>query len=386
VETPHDEPLPPASAQPEEPAPPSSATAPPASPQGSLANSPTSEPFAAREAATAAPSVLQIPTPPPREYPDRSSGLTVFGIIQILLGLLALLGIPVILLSAAMSRRATGTSMPAGTYVQTIITYALVAAVLFTLGVGSIRARRWAWALTLISSWIWLIVGIVMTVMLTAVMPAGFMNAMKAAGNGAAPLSRGAIAIILTIIIVFLAFFLIVVPAGFLLFYHREDVRETCKRRDLKESWTERVPLPLLAVSLLFAYGVIYYLLDSFTAPIVPFFGRWLTGWSGGLACLLLAALDAFLAISIFQRRVVGWWIAVIALAVRLLSSILTILKGNLFEAYSRMGVPQGQLQVMNSNPAMRSGAMLWSTLVFSVALLGYLIWVKRYFARPAQV
>jgi len=355
----------------------------PAPPEPPAANSAAPEISPPTELSALAASAQQpsAPATPPREYSDRSTGLTVFGIIQILLGLLAMLGIPFILLSALVSLKTTGSRMPVGSYLQGMSSYALMAALLITLGIGSLRARRWAWAITLITSWIWLIVGIVMTVMMTAVMPTAVVAAMKATGS-AAPMSRGVIAVVLTLIIVLFAVLLIATPAAFLIFYHRKDVEETCKRRDPHERWTDRCPLPVLAVSLIFSYAVVYYALDSFTVPIIPFFGRWLTGWQGALACLLLGALDAFIAISIFRLKIVGWWVALTALAVRLISSILTLLRGNLFEAYSKMGMPQKQLEMMGSNPAMRSGVMLWSTLVFTLALLGYLVWIKRYFAR----
>ena len=124
----------------------------------------------------------------------------------------------------------------------------------------------------------------------------------------------------------------------------------------------------------------------SFTAPIIPFFGRWLTGWPGGVSCLLLAGLDIFLAIFIYRLRPVGWWIAMAALSLRLLSTVLTFLRGNVFDAYARMGMPQKQLDMMNANPAMRSGVILWSSLVATIAFLGYMVWIKRYFSPSASV
>lgn len=317
----------------------------------------------------------------PAEYADRSAGLTVFGIIQILLGLLSLLGIPLVLLTAVMSRKTMGGSVPVGSYVQGMLTYAMIAVLLVTLGVGSIRARRWAWAITLVTSWLWLIIGATMTVMLTAVVPTSFAAGMKAASGGSTPISRGFMAAVLTFMIVLFAVFLIAVPIAFLIFYRRKDVEETCKRRDPQERWTDRCPLPVLAVSLLFACACVYYVVNSFTAPLVPFFGRWLTGWSGGLGYLFLAVLDAILAFSLYRLKIAGWWVAAAAVLLRALSSILTFLKGNLFEAYSKMGMSQAQLQMMSSNPAMRSGFVLWMSLLFTLALLGYLAWIKRYFA-----
>jgi uncharacterized membrane protein len=310
--------------------------------------------------------------------------LVVFGIIQIILGLMACLFIPFVLLTAVFSRKSLAGGMPVGSYVLSVATYALAAIVFITLGVGSIQARRWGHALTLILSWVWLIGGAVSTVMLTVFMPAGFMAGIQASGGSSADMPRGFIAVMLTIFIVFAAIFLVALPIAFVVFYRRKDVEETCRRRDPVERWTDRCPLPVLAVTLLFGGGAVYYTLMSFTTPMIPFFGKYLTGVRGGAACLFLAVLDAFLATFLFRLKLTGWWIAVVALLVRVASAILTFLRGGLLDVYSKMGMSSKQLEMMSVNPALRPGVMIWSSLVFTLLFLGYMIWIKRYFVRPA--
>ena len=46
------------------------------------------------------------------------------------------------------------------------------------------------------------------------------------------------------------AVFMLLLPAAFLVFYQRASVRATCQRRDPQARWTDRCPLPVLAVSL----------------------------------------------------------------------------------------------------------------------------------------
>jgi hypothetical protein len=325
--------------------------------------------------------------PPPEAYRDRSTGLVVFGIVQIVLGGLAALLVPLVLLSAVFSRRMGG-GLPAGSTVLSVEGYALAAIGLITLGAGSIRARRWARALTLILSWIWLVFGSLGTIAMAVLLPTAFMAGFTAAtaSNPEAPsLPRGVIAVILTVVIVVCAVFMVVLPIAFVVFYGRKDVEETVQHRDPRVRWTDRCPLPVLALSLLFIGGGVYYLLMSVTTPLFPLFGRYLTGLPAGICLVLLAMLDGFLAYSLFRLQLTGWWIAVVAVALRWASAIVTFHRADLLEAYSRMGMPQQQLQVMRANSILRSTVLEYWSAAFGLLFLGYMIWVKRYLAAPRE-
>jgi hypothetical protein len=320
-------------------------------------------------------------------FKDRSTGLTIYGIIEIALGALAALMIPFMLLSAVFSRKIPGGAIPAGTYVSSICSYSFAAAALATLGIGSIQARRWARALNLILSWVWLIMGVVATAAMTVFMPSVFAGAFRQAAAqtpNAPPMPTGVLAVMLTLMIVFFSIFLVILPIAFLLFFRREDVAETCRRRDPVERWTDRCPLPVLAVSLLFGFSAVYYLLTAVTTPFMPFFGRYLTGLAGAAALVIVAGIDGFLAISLYRLRLAGWWTAMGVIGLRLISAGLTFRHTDLLELYSKMGWSDTQLQQMRDNPALRSfSMMLWWGLVSMLLFLGYLIWIKRYFARP---
>ncbi|MFZ0772647.1 MAG: hypothetical protein WCA49_21370 [Candidatus Sulfotelmatobacter sp.] len=334
----------------------------------------------------AVPDLTVAPAAP--AYKDRSTGLSIYGIVEIILGALAALMVPFMLLGAVFSRKMAGGPLPAGSYVNGICTYAFVAALLITLGIGSIRARRWAWALNLILSWFWLIVGVIATVAMTIFMPAIFAASFRqaAARTPDAPvMPTGVIAVILTFIIVFLSIFFVILPIAFLLFYRRKDVEETCKQRDPVDRWTDRCPLPVLAVSLLFGTGAAYYLLLAVTTPLMPFFGRYLTGLAGTAALLAVAGIDVFLAYALYRLRLAGWWLAVSALALRMISSTLTFRGAGLLQAYSKMGWSETQLQMMSANPVLRdSSVVLWWSVASMVLFLGYMLWIKRYFSGPA--
>src|SRR5262249_51974677 len=153
--------------------------------------------------------------------------------------------------------------------------------------------------------------------------------------------------------------------------------------RDPVERWTDRCPLPLLGLSVVFAIGAAYYLLLSFTTPLFPFFGRYLTGLPGAAVMLVMRGVDGYLAFSLFRKQMAGWWLAVVALSLRLVSAAITYRHADLMQAYAKMGWTDERIQMMSSNPVFRGNAMLWWGLGSSLMVLGYLFWVKRYFRVP---
>jgi hypothetical protein len=326
-------------------------------------------------------------SPLPSPFRDRSTGLNVFGAIEIVLGALTFLLIPMMLLGALVSRRAGG-AMPAGSYIQNIISYTVAGTALIVLGVGAVRARRWACALNLILSWTWLVVGVLSTALITAILPTTFVAAMKtAAATGPSPaaLSRGVLAVILTLGIAFCAVFLVVLPILFVVFYRKPDVAETCRRRDPVERWTDRCPLPVLALSLIFLTGGARYFLMSFTLPLFPLFGRYLTGLPATAALLGFAVVDLILAYALYRVRIGAWWAAIALLLLGLTSASLTFHRADLLQAYARMGWSSRQLQVMSASPVLRSGVHLYWGLSFTVIFLGYTLWTRRFFGNRAQ-
>jgi hypothetical protein len=328
---------------------------------------------------------LMSAAPQPPAYKDRSTALVVFGIIEIAGGALAALIVPLVLLAAVFGRKASGPGSLAGSAL-TSLTYLALAVILIILGVGAIQARRWAWALNLILSWIWLVMGIVITVLMVVFVPQGFMVGMRsaaAANPGARPVPPGVMAAILTFFIVCFAVLMVVLPLVFLLFYGSKDVEQTCKARDPVERWTDRRPLPILAFALLCSIGCIYYVLTSFTTP-APFFGRYLTGAPATVFFLVLAIVDGYIAYSFFRLKVAGWWVAVIALLIRIVSALFTFRSASLMQAYSRMGWSQEQLDMLGANPLTRGGFMLGWAILIMILYVGFLFWLKRYF-RPAS-
>jgi hypothetical protein len=332
--------------------------------------------------------VALSPVPSPPTNPDRSTGLLIFGVVQIILGLMTAMMVPLIALGAFVSRLAPGGAMRPGQYVSASATYLLLAGALVWLGIGSMRTKRWARSLTLVISWYWMILGVLITVLLTGVLPVTMRTALQmqqnTPGASTAALPTGVMAVILTFIIVFCAIFFIGVPIAFVVFYSRADVAATCHDRDPVEPWTDRAPLPVLGASLVFFVGAMYLLVTGLSTPVFPFFGRYVTGIAGFACFLILAALDTYLAFAIFRLKAVGWWLAILTVPIRLFSMALTFAKADMMQAYSKMGMSDAQLQMLQSSPFVRSHVILWWSLVSLVIFLGYLIWLKRYFKTPS--
>lgn len=326
-------------------------------------------------------------SPATPDYTDRRTGLIVFGVFQIILGLFAALLVPFVVLSAFISRMAPGGALGPSGYVSAILTYVLISAALISLGVGSIKMRRWARALTLVTSWYWLVTGVLTTVLLTAVLPVAMRTALRQAQQNVASapgISTAVVAVIVTVMIAFMAFFLIVVPLAFVIFYGRRDVGLTCRHRDPVERWTDRTPLPVLGGSVLFFGAAIYFLLIGLTTPIFPFFGRYLTGISGALCFIVMAALDTYLAVAFYRLQTAGWWTAVITTLFRVISMALTYWKADLMQAYSKTGMSDAQVNMLNSNPMFRNHIIVWWSLIAVIVFFGYTVWLKRYFRAPA--
>jgi hypothetical protein len=317
------------------------------------------------------------------QYHDRSGGLLVFGVIQVVLGLLAALMVPFVALGAFLTRFTPGASMRPAQYISGMATYGMIAAVLLTLGIGSVQTKRWARALTLVISWYWLITGVLITVLMTAVLPVTMRTVLHAQQNavGQPPgLSAPVMAVILTVIIALAALVLIVVPIAFVVFYGRNDVAETCYHRDPIERWTDRVPLPVLGASVVLVAQALYLFSAGLTTPMFPFFGRYLLGAPALAWFLAFAALDACLAVAFLRVRAAAWWIAIVAAPVRLLSMAITFGRADLMRAYAKLGWSDAQMQVLSSSPFFRSHVFLWWSLVSSVVFFGYLLWLKRHF------
>jgi hypothetical protein len=292
----------------------------------------------------------------PASFKDRYAGLCIFGVFEIIGGVVAALLIPAGLfhmLSPSVPRAAESEWTRRGLAVM-CTWFAFTAVGLVSLGIGAMRAARWAWALNLILSWFAVAGSLILGV------PTLAHVLVTAESTGAEIASAFAFA------------FVVGVPLLFLLFYRDKDVELTCAHRDPIERWTDRRPLPVLAAVMFCLWGACATL-SSLAFP------SWASdGLAGKALPLALAAADIYAAVAMFKARSSGWWVA---LGVQIAHSIQTVLRLVApadVDSFSPAGPPQpGKAWGTSSGWVM--------AILFTIANVAFLLWVRRYFRRRSS-
>src|SRR5688572_13058498 len=91
-------------------------------------------------------------------YRDRRTGLILFGIIEIIIGLFCLL-FAFFMVVGVMMGTAGGADVKL--MIPSLLMYPVLAVAFIWLGIGSMTRRRWARALSLVLAWSWLAMGVV---------------------------------------------------------------------------------------------------------------------------------------------------------------------------------------------------------------------------------
>jgi len=310
-------------------------------------------------------------------FKDRSVGLIVFGILEIMMGLVCALMVPLTLASLLVpSSMAGGTPAPdVRMMVPALMMYVVLAVAFIWLGVGSILARRWARALLLVTSSIWLAIG-VMALLFFVLSFGDIFSAMSAAGD----IPEAAAAIIKYITLVALTVMYIVVPGGLVLFYRSEHVKATCERRDLKVRWTDRCPLPVLGISLMAGAWAAWMPVTGIYGWLLPFFGTFVSGPAGAVVALVSMGLVGYVAWGTYKLDSRAWWCAVFVIAAWGLSSALTFTQGGLMDMYERMDLSEQQMELLRQNPGLAGQAMVPFFVLWVVVALGYLLYTRKFF------
>lgn len=330
---------------------------------------------------------LGAPPPAAPTYRDRSTGLVLFGLLQLVLALFALAvsAFMAALFFAPALRQvqaeAYGQTKPAMMVVATLV-YPLAAAFFGVMGVGTLLGRRWARAIWLVLSWIWLAVGIISTLAMVFFLPK--VLAMTLEKAGAAPReAQGAMTCVMVASVVGVACFYVLLPLGFLLFFRSPHVKATVEAKDPKERWTDRCPLPVLGVVLVSAYSAIACLL-AVGYGILPIAGYLVQGAPAILIFLVLAALNALLAVGLYRLRPAAWMGALALYGAFTLLFVSNFARGIPWRAmYTAMGTPPDQIELMEKSgmlDAMQGPAFLVPTLLMMGTILGYLGWLRKYF------
>lgn len=317
----------------------------------------------------------EIPT-----FKDKNVGLVAFGILQIFMGGFCLFLIPLMLFTVVVSNvigQFTAIPLNLPMMSQSIVSYIVLMAVWsIWMGIGSIRARRWARALLLISSWLWLICGIISLIFwFMFVTPEIYKQIVLKEQT-----PDFAISIIKLVITIFLIGFSIVLPTIFILFYGSKNVKVTCEFRDYNVRWTDKCPLPVLGLSFMFVISAISMMRMAFYDFVVPFFGSLLSGTTGAVVLLISILLLGCLAVGTYKLKIAVWWSAVAMVLMGTVSTIMTFSRVSLLEFYQKMNLPEQQIKLIQQMGIMQNFSMNWYSVFWTVVFLGYLLYTKRYF------
>jgi hypothetical protein len=298
-------------------------------------------------------------------HKDRRTGLIIFGILQMMLGILIGGAVPFMFLGEVTQAHKNGTAVDFRSLLFPVVWFGFLALVLICLGLGSIRARRWARALSLIFSWGVLVE---MTLVLIATAPL-WLEGLVRISNAPDVSRKGMMVVAAAASLGFYVLLFIGIPAIGILFYGSRNVQATCEANS-PASWTDACPLPVLAVSVLTTVAITVFWWAYASHAV---FSR--APLSGSLAPLIVGLVVSVLwlysAWSMYRLAARGWWIQVISIGFLVLMALI------------------GLLTVLGKNVD-SSGAAFSSPLLFvlvpCVLWLGYLLWIKKYFRKEEPV
>jgi len=302
-------------------------------------------------------------------FKDRSAALVAVGALLIGMGLLCLLSVSLLgfVLMATHGEEIGGMKM----MWSMLVVYLLGGVAFIVLGVGAIRARRWARKITLAIAWAWLFAGISGFLMML-VMWRGLWSSMHEEGL---PFAVG------VVIGLFFSVLYIAIPLLLILFFGSRPVQATCAHRDPRVRWTDRVPTAVLVLCIFLAQLLFSTSMTWSSDFMFPFFGSFLRGPAGFLAMLLSTVLVLVLILGQCRLRPAAWWGALLFSMTLLASSWLTSWRVPPEELFAAMDFSPEQLAAVENFSDTQVTMTLAATAGWALLLLGLQLYNKRYFA-----
>ncbi len=305
-----------------------------------------------------------------QEFKDRSGALIAMGIFEILGGALLALFAVFILFSLQMAPEES----PAVQIIAPLLAYGALSAWFFVMGIGTIRAKRWARILMLAANWFSLVAGIIATAFFLTMFPDIF-SQINMDEATATPM--------VTVTGIIFWIFYIALPLIGIFFYRERNVRATCEHRNPTPSWTERCPLPVLTLSLLMFSGACSVLTQIATNYVHPFFGTLFAGKSGLILWIMNALLCGILGVGLYKQKLTAWCGTLVYYALFTLSNILTFSKITMDDFYAAANCSDDIRLQMQQSAWLNEAWMIKHCLLFFLPMTAYLLFIKRYFKQP---
>jgi hypothetical protein len=308
---------------------------------------------------------------------DRRTGLVVFGTLDILMGILCF-SLAMLLLIAVSSGGLHG--MKTIHFFMTMGFLFFLTAWFCTMGLGSIRARRWARALLVVGAWVAVFLSTLMLALLLHILPELY-ELVANSGLLAADLALG----ILYGLVCLAMVLLVACPLVAIAFYSKDSVRLTCERINPQPAWTDRYPLPLLAMGCICLFGCFSVVGAATTNYTVFLFGHIVSGGAGFIIITFLSAACAYVGWGAFTRKMHAWWGAYALVLLSSSSMMLTFSEVDMENLYVLMGYSTDQIEQIRKIHPFNQTALTFASCAWGVMACIYLVWVRDSF-RPEAV
>jgi hypothetical protein len=314
-------------------------------------------------------------------HTDRSIGLAIFGSIQILVGLGCAALIPLSFVAQSLGNVAGVATNDVRSALPAMVVYAALAAAFVWLGIGSIKARRWARELSLSLAWVWFLTGVCSLIFAWLLLPSALLT--LAGGGG---FSREVAVLVTAATTAVLSFFYVLLPLAFLGFYRSPNVAATCRARGPSRQWTDDLPQRLVTLTVVWVLAAVSVLLMPAYRFVAPFFGVVLDGSAGAVVWSVVLIGCVALAWGSVRRDLWAWRGAMIAVILAGLSTVVTSLRVDTGTIVQAMDLPDDQAALLTSvlMPDRWLVVLFW--IVAWGSFLVYLASLRRDFAARTAV
>lgn len=303
---------------------------------------------------------------------DRSRSLVIVGILHTAGGGFCILAtLLMIVITTALTPGVLSVSE-----ILSVLTINLIPAVFgITIGIGTIRAKRWARSIAAISHLITAVLSGLLIILFYFVI-----DKMRYNGAPALELPNSFYHILYAVTALFLGIFGIVFPLIFFRFFRSASVKTTCELKNPSPSWTDKTSLPLLGMSILFSFAILTPFIGFSNNWITPFFGTYQSGISGAFILIIIAVCAGYISWASFRAKISGWWVAVALRTTQAVNVVFTNLHVDRRVAYEKMNYSAEKIETLTASNYFDANTLILIAIMGWFVYMTFLLLVRKEF------